>query len=215
LSLRAFNQPDAVPHYLLEPEYECVVSRCPNAAGFLTNDRQRLRRQAYWAILSGGTGHFFGNEPTWNFAAGWDGAQGIGSPGNQDMERLNEFFTSHAWYNLVPDQNHATVTAGYGTYAGPDYVTAGRTPDGSLVMAYVPPGSGTTPTGPVNTGARTLTVNMAQLSGPATAQWFSPATGVYSTIAGSPFTNSGSRSFTTPGDNGTGTNDWVLVLQAG
>jgi hypothetical protein len=26
--------------------------------------------------------------------------------------------------------------------------------------------------------------------------------------------NSGSRDFTTPGDNGTGANDWVLVLES-
>ena len=37
--------------------------------------------------------------------------------------------------------------------------------------------------------------------------------GVYTTISGSPFANSGSRNFTTPGNNGTGTNAWVLVLE--
>ncbi len=71
-------------------------------------------------------------------------------------------------------------------------------------MAYVPPTA---------TGTRTLTVNMAQLSGVATARWFNPTSGVYTTISGSPFANSGSRNFTTPGENGTGNNDWVLVLQ--
>ncbi|MCU0981259.1 MAG: DUF5060 domain-containing protein, partial [Pirellulaceae bacterium] len=45
------------------------------------------------------------------------------------------------------------------------------------------------------------------------AQWFNATNGVYTPIAGSPLASSPSRDFTTPGDNGTGTNDWVLVLE--
>jgi hypothetical protein len=43
----------------------------------------------------------------------------------------------------VPDQDHAVVTHGYGTFGtddrtpGGDYVTTACTGDGSLVMAYV------------------------------------------------------------------------------
>jgi hypothetical protein len=208
VSLRAYNQPNLMPHYLIEGRYECAASDSSQCLGQPHGPRERLRRQAYWAILSGGAGHFFGNHAGWSFGSfccgAWDGPEGIGSPGNQDAERLGRFFTSHAWHKLVPDQNHATVTAGYGTYAGADYVTTGRAEDGSLIMAYVPA---------TGTGTRTLTVNMAQLSGVATARWFNPTSGVYTTISGSPFVNSGSTDFTIPGDNGTGKNDWVLVLQ--
>jgi hypothetical protein len=51
--------------------------------------------------------------------------------------------------------------------------------------------------------------------GPVTARWYDPASGSYTTIAGSPFANQGSQDFTTPGDNadGPGNPDWVLVLQ--
>ena len=45
------------------------------------------------------------------------------------------------WYDLVPDQNHTLVTSGYGTFGDDDYVTAARTPDGKLAMAYVPSGA--------------------------------------------------------------------------
>ncbi len=71
-------------------------------------------------------------------------------------------------------------------------------------MAYIPS---------TGTGTRTITVNLARLSGPAHARWYNPTDGTYLAIDGSPFANSGLREFTTPGDNGTGTNDWVLVLE--
>jgi hypothetical protein len=118
---------------------------------------------------------------------------------------------SRAWHNLVPDFDHTTVTAGYGTFnntknkGGADYVTAARTGDGRLVMAYVPS---------TGTGTRTLTVNMARLSvNPVSAKWFNPANGASTTIGS--FPNTGSRTFTTPGNNGQGMNDWLLILEAG
>jgi hypothetical protein len=203
MSLNAYNRSDFKPNYLIEARYEDLTGS--TYGGTYTADRGRLRRQAYWAILGGSMGHFFGNHPVWPFRPGWDGSNGIGSPGNQDMERLKQVYTSRAWHTLVPDQDHITLTAGFGSFGQPDYVTAGCAGDGSLVMAYVPP---------TGTGMRTLTLNMLRLSGQANAQWFNPAQGTHTAIPGSPFANSGSRDFTTPGDNGTGTNDWVLVLEA-
>ena len=106
----------------------------------------------------------------------------------------------------MPDQNHTVVTAGYGTYISTspfgdnNYVTAGATPDGALVMAYVPQN-------------QTITVNMTKLAGAVTAQWFDPSNNTYRPIAGSPFANSGSRPFTHPGANGSGDVDWVLVAR--
>jgi hypothetical protein len=38
-----------------------------------------------------------------------------------------------------------------------------------------------------------LTIDLAQLSGPVTARWYDPTNGAYSTIAGSPFANDGSK----------------------
>ena len=201
-SLKAYHRTNFKPHFLIEARYESVSGA--DEGGTYTADRGRLRRQAYWANLSGSTGHFFGNHPVWPLRPGWDGPRGIGSPGNQDMERLRPVFASRAWHTLLPDQNHTVVTAGYGVFGQSDYVTAGRTGDGSLVMAYVPP---------TGTEKRTLTVDMTRLSGRVEAKWFNPANGAYKTVAGSPFENSGSRNLTTPGDNGTGTNDWVLVLE--
>jgi hypothetical protein len=84
----------------------------------------------------------------------------------------------------------------------PDYVTAGRTPDGSLVLAYLP-------------AFRPITVDLTRLRGPATAQCYDPSCGRYSAIQSSPFANSGKHVFIPPRHNADGDDDWVLVLEAG
>ena len=68
--------------------------------------------------------------------------------------------------DLVPDQGHAFVTDGYGTFGQPDYVTAAQAPDGGLAIAYVP-------------AARTITVSMATMAGSTTARWYDPASGSF------------------------------------
>jgi hypothetical protein len=128
------------------------------------------------------------------------------------MVYVRRLFDGRPWHELVPDDDHTVVTRGFGNFgkddrtAGGDYVTAARTTDGNLVMAYIPS---------TGTGARTITVDMAKLSGPTKARWYNPTTGTYAVINGSPLANTASREFATPGDNGTGTNDWVLVLETG
>ena len=116
-----------------------------------------------------------------------------------------------AWYDLVPDQAHGTLTAGYGTMItdkdhvggvdSNDYATAARSPDGSLVVAYLPT-------------RRTVSIDMTRLRGPVEARWFDPSNGVYTAVAGSPLANTGPRNFTPPGNNHDGDGDWVLVLRA-
>ena len=95
------------------------------------------------------------------------------------------------------------LTAGYGTYGDWDYATAAQTPDRSLALAYIPT-------------SRTVTVDLAAMSGPVDARWYDPSNGTYTEIPGSPFPNTGPHDFTTPGQNadGAGNEDWVLVLQA-
>jgi hypothetical protein len=56
-------------------------------------------------------------------------------------------------------------------------------------------------------------VNLARLSGAITARWYDPTKGTYQPIAGSPFPNTGSQAFTTPGVHADGAGDWVLVLE--
>ena len=140
------------------------------------------------------------------FPAGWESH--IDTVGVTEVGIWKKFFTSLPWQNLVPDQEHKVVTGGLGTFgtlqtrvSQSDYCTAAKTPDGTMVIAYMPT-------------ARTITVNMAQLKGPANAKWFDPSNGVYTTIPGGPFANTGTREFTPPGKNHHGDSDWVLLLDA-
>lgn len=193
-----YNRTNFLPTFMAEAHYE--FENLYNAYG----SPEVMRRQAYWSLLSGACGQFMGNHFTWQFLAGWQ--TNMDTAGSLQMANVKSLFEPRRWYDLVPDQNHTVVTAGFGTFAtsgsltNNNYATAARTADGALVMVYLPT-------------VRTVTVDMTKLNGPAMAKWFDPASGVYSTIAGSPFTNSGSRLFTPAATNSGGAGDWVLVLE--
>ena len=197
--LKDYNRRPVQPVVMIESDYEFEQNSTPAV----------LRRQEYWSLLSGAAGQLYGNGYTWPFKAGWK--KKLDTPGAKQMEFVQAVFGPRAWHQLVPDQKHNVVTAGYGTLDATttpgdryvmtsDYVTAARTPDGTLVMAYLP-------------SRRTVTVNMAQLRAPATGRWYDPSRGTYTAIAGSPIRNAGNHAFTPPGNNGDGDGDWLLVLE--
>jgi FtsZ-interacting cell division protein YlmF len=79
--------------------------------------------------------------------------------------------------------------------------TTARTADGTLIITYMPQ-------------ARSVTVDMTKLSASATARWFDPTSGAFTTVAGSPLANTGTRMFTPPtATHSDGYNDWALVLE--
>jgi hypothetical protein len=175
-----YNRARQMPFFYAEGDYEGE-----------NGDAATARRQAYWAILGGATGHFFGNHPLWEFASGWQSA--MESAGSVSMKHLGNLFRSRSWSTLVPDYGHAVVTAGYGDLYGSSHAGVSRTSDGNSVIAYIP-------------SSRTVTLDMTKVSGPESkAWWFNPSTGVATPIGTYP--NAGSRAFT-PGSGG----DWVLVL---
>jgi Putative collagen-binding domain of a collagenase len=155
----------------------------------------------------------YGNNNLYLFASGWPNQ--INTPGATQLTYITNLLQRAPWYNLVPDLSHTFVTAGYGTAfplsrlvpsnatAGtiiPDtYVTASITPDGTFAIAYLP----------VST---TINVAMNQFSGSVTAVWMDPSNNTFSTVPGGPFSNSGTKSFTTPGNNSAGNPDWVLYF---
>jgi hypothetical protein len=199
--LKDYNRSNFLPVVMIESDYEFEREATPAI----------LRRQEYWSNLSGAAGQLYGNGFTWPFKAGWKSK--LDTPGAVQMAYVKALFEPRAWYDLIPDQDHMVVTAGYGTFdstttAGnryvmtSDYVTAARTPDGSLVIAYMP-------------SLRPLTVDMSKLRASTQARWYDPSRGVYVSIQGSPFANSGAHMFMPPGNNGDGDGDWVLVLEAG
>jgi collagenase-like protein with putative collagen-binding domain/uncharacterized protein DUF4038 len=165
-----------------------------------------LRKQEYWTLLSGGTGQFYGHFQT--DRTNWSNLSQIDSVGVTQLRYLTSLFSTIHWWNLVPDQSHQLVTAGYGTYRASatdlhnsTYATTAWIPDGSVSLTFTP----------VST---TLTVAVSKFNSSVTARWWDPTSGVFTAVSGSPFPNTGVRNFTTPGMNGEGGSDWVLVLAA-
>src|SRR5438552_18230296 len=110
------------------------------------------------------------------------------------------------WQNLVPSElagMKRLVTSSNGAQGARNYVAAAGAPDGSLLVAYVPPNG--------ERGAQSLTIDMTAMRGDSRARWWNPASGAYALIAQS-LPDSSAHDFTTPGNNGTGANDWLLVL---
>ncbi|MGO8864748.1 MAG: DUF4038 domain-containing protein [Acidimicrobiales bacterium] len=194
-----FNAP-TMPVFGTENDYEFE-----NNIGTNPGTTQNLRLQEYWTMTSGATGLLYGNHYTWDDPSWADELSHLDTPGVQQLQYMTNLFKSVAWYNLVPDQGHTFVTAGYGTFqdqgteSSDDYVTAAITADGTLGIAYLPQST-------------TLTVNMADMRGPTTARWYDPTTGTYTTIG--TLANTGTYQFTSPAAHSDGSDDWVLVLQA-
>jgi hypothetical protein len=200
--LQAYNSTPAIPTFMGESDYEGE-----NVTGQAPSTPMTLRLEEYWTMTSGGTGELYGSVYTDRIANGWSQAN-IDSRGVTELGYFKSFFSALPWYNLVPDQAHAVVTAGYGTYTtynsaiqNATYATTAWNPNGTLAVTYVPTST-------------TLTVNMAKFGGSVTARWFDPSAGTYTAISGSPFANTSTHNFATPGANFDGNEDWVLLLQA-
>ena len=221
--LTEYNRPDFKPVFMVEGLYEFE-----HFAYTDSGSTQNLRRQEYWTMLSGATGQVYGSFYTWRFAKGWE--TNLDTPGAIQLGYMKNLFTSRKWYDLIPDQIHSDVIAGYDSFSGlvgrrlaslglsgivskligklsgvgtiptNTYVTAARSSDGSLVIAYTP-------------SIRTITVDMSKLAGPATARWYDPTNGMYIDASGSPLANSGEKEFVPPAQNSAGDSDWVLVLE--
>jgi hypothetical protein len=199
--LQEYNRKNFLPVFMVEAGYEFEQ----NAAWISYGDPVTLRRQAYWSVLSGATGQFYGNHYTWQFAEGWKSH--LDTPGSVEMGYLLRFFAGRRWFQLVPDQAHEIVTSGYGNFStggnvgSSNYVSTAATRDGRLAVSYLPTGG-------------TITVDMARLSGRVRARWYDPTNGTYAPVTGSPFPNSRSVDLRTPGKNAERGPDWVLVLAA-
>ena len=189
-ALSAYQVSPTMPFFLIETAYE----------GEHGSTAQGLRAQSYWTVLSGGFGHVFGNCPIWNFGSPGSSAfcsstnwqAQLNGPGSKNIQYLQQLFTARHWYSLVPDTNHAVLTAGFGTFGQTNYVTAAVAADGSSIIAYLP-------------SARTVTVNGSLLGSSMTAWWYNPGTGT-SSSAGTVPTNV-THDFAPPGAG-----DWVLVI---
>lgn len=203
-ALREYNKSDRMPFVLGESQYEGDGVRYANDIG----TQQQVRRQAWWTMLCGGTGHAYGHDG-WDFPvgprsvgprpAGTNSAKWreiINYPGgSRQMRHVATFFEAIPWWQLVPDQRHTVLLSGYGEFMKANYVTAAVTDDKQTLVAYLPQ---PTP----------VVIDLSQLKGPAfTVRWYDPRTGQYGKEE--IVKNQGVRRFISPPQD-----DWVLLVQS-
>jgi hypothetical protein len=180
--LRDYDRKPTMPFVLMESTYEGEHNSSP----------VQIRRQAYWALLSGAAGQFLGNKPIWGFDPGWQAA--LNSEGSRSMAHLRSLFETRAWYDLVPDREHKIVVDGLGEFTGLDFASAARTTDRRTLLVYIPTG-------------RTVVVDTAQIAGSRQrTAWFDPRSGGITSAGESAAGDK--RSFKTPSEA-----DWVLVVE--
>jgi len=187
------------PVILGETGYEAE----PNAIELLPDAKKgdlwtpyRIRRNEYWAILSGACGYCAGTR-LWRFEPNWRDVLNVESVRQAPL--IRRLVESCAWWRLIPDTKHELVTGGYGQWKQADHVATSLTDEGTGAIVYAPTG-------------RTIQVDMGRLRGPVTGMWFDPTSGQYKPVEGSPFRSEDKRDFTLPGNNAAGEPDWVLVL---
>lgn len=175
----------------------------PNAIELLPDTKKgdlwnpyRIRRNAWWAVLSGANGYCAGTR-LWRWEKNW--RETMQARSTKEAPLILRGLETIAWWKCAPDANHKFVTAGFGTWKKADYATAALAGDGSCAVVYLP-----TP--------RKFTLELEKLKGPVIPRWFDPTTGEIKAIAGSPFSNAGSHEFAPPGNNAAGESDWVLLL---
>lgn len=196
-SLRQYLRPEKMPFFLMESRYEFETD---------TGHQQRMRAQAYYALLTGAFGHVFGNNPIWHF----DGPpiypppmkwrEALSSPGSRSMAPLRSFFESIPWWTLEPEPSSGLLTGGRGAQF--ERAVAARTADASLVIVYIPTN-------------REISVDLARLRGPViSAAWIDPSDGREVSASDVPSQKGRAHAFETPGKNASGYEDWLLVLRS-
>jgi hypothetical protein len=220
--LNAYRWQPAIPAVLGEANYEGENN---NPQTPPTTD-ETLRRQVLWALTSGAAGEFVGSRD-WKFDDGWE--QRLSTPALTQITRLRTLFSALMWWQLIPDTANELVTSGREptTYdvndvLESDYVTAARSQDGRLAIIYLPtkcePGHTTASTAADAPGrtwswpgcrpaSRTISVDTSAMAAGTRAAWIDPTSGSRYPVAMS-------ATFTTPGTNGDGAGDWLLLLTA-
>ena len=184
-----------------EPRYEDHPIDWKPEQGYF--DDFDTRQAAWWAVLSGGCGHTYGNHNIWQFfdasrnpyisSARTDWHRAMDSPGAFQVGYMRRLMDAHPWNRLLPDQglilNENPEDAGY--------QVAALSEDDDFLMVYTPYG-------------RPVTLDLIRLTGASkiVAYWLNPRDGKTQKIGD--FVNSGKQTFK-PYAAGPGT-DWVLVL---
>ena len=210
---RAYDSQPAKPVFLLESTYEHEHPR---------SDTQPFRKAWWWTMLSGGSGVLWSNAFLWltesargtyrldygdvdHAVSSW--AAELESPGTFEALHLHALFEGLPWDRLVPSGRAPAVPSlvASGQGRGQKHIAAAATPEGDLLVAYVPP-TGTRP--------RSFALDLSRMRGAGRARWYDPSTGAWVYIPGT-LPHSAAIELETPGTNGAGANDWILVVEAG
>lgn len=159
-----------------------------------------IRRQSYQALLSGACGQLYGNNPIWHFESpdtlyDYDGTweSNLDTTAAQQQVYVKALFDAYEWHLLVPTQDSSLVTTSLGS--GTSRILPALASDGSFAMVWRP-------------SSGSSTINMTALTPSSVrARFYNPTDGTYSTVSGSPFSNTGTQSISFPGER-------VLVLDA-
>lgn len=205
LTYNDYKKTPTKPTIMLETAYE---GPSPNDEPIDQLYSIHARKQSVYQLLAGAMGFSYGANSTFRMNNSNNGANTqswqntLTIPGAKYQQHIGDLFRKrlNTWATMIPDESRQVLVGGNGTYGADEYALASRSADGSLVVAYT-------------SNARTLKIDMSKLLGGTTARWYDMTNGQFRTIAGSPFANSGSRDFGTPGNNASGDGDWFLVLE--
>jgi hypothetical protein len=207
---RAYDVRPQRPVFLLESTYE---HEHPGS------NTQPFRKAWWWTMTSGGSGVLWSNAFLWlcesargtyrvdygdvdHAVSSW--AAELDSPGTFEALHLHALFEGLPWHRLVPEgRSPIGRLVASGQRWGEKHIAAAATPDGDLLVAYVPP---------AGTGPRRFAIDLSRMGGPREARWYDPSTGARIPIPRT-LPNSDGVDFETPGANGAGANDWVLVVE--
>jgi hypothetical protein len=154
---------------------------------------RQARKQAYWAMLGGASGHAYGS-PNWHLRDDW--RKTLHLPGAESLRHLLHLFTVRPWHELAPDEAGTLLVDGRGPPASNDHATAARSPDGRFAVAYLP-------------SSRAVTVDLTRVAGArARVSWFDPRTGLITDAGVHP--TRGRKTFRPPGGPD---EDWLLVAE--
>lgn len=195
MARRQEQRRDRMPFIMIESAYENEHHA----------SEQRIRSQAYQALLNGACGHVFGNSPIWHYGTSpihprpmrWQAA--LGSRGAQSMTQLRRIMEELPWTTLQPDTEERFLIGPRGE--GHERSVAAVARDGSCAVAYV-------------AGGHSATVDLSALrSGDVAVRWIDPSAGNV-LIAPEVEPARGHRwRLTSPGANASGFADWVLEVR--
>ena len=156
-----------------------------------------VRAQAYQAVLSGACGQIMGNKHVWSFDSEWKAA--LDSPGARSMSRMRMLLDMLAWWNLKP-AGDGFIVEGAGT--GGKRAAAAVSWDRRRAVVYVP-------------SARELVLDATYLEGAnVKVSWVDPTPAHAPVAVRSPLAAARRIALRTPGKNGSGNDDWLVVLDS-